>query len=149
RLATLLRHRGEPCEERHGSLDLTAVERGEARGKTLVAVGPLARGFVAPAEGLALVTEEEIFGRRAHRAAKRASGRGARPLLDDLGALAVGDYVVHVEHGIGKYLGLIHKDIGKVVVDLLVVEYAGADKLYLPVYRLNQIQKWSGGEGAP
>src|SRR5262249_1577774 len=63
--------------------------------------------------------------------------------------LAVGDYVVHVEHGIGKYLGLVHKQVAGAVVDLLAVEYAGGDKLYLPVYRLNQIQKFTGGEGAP
>ncbi len=115
----------------------------------MVVIGPLARGLVAPAEGLVLVTEEEIFGRRMHRAKGRAASRGAKPFLEDLRALAVGDYVVHVEHGIGKYLGLLHKDIGGLTVDLLVVEYAGSDKLYLPVYRLNQIQKWSGGEGAP
>src|SRR6185295_14242634 len=109
----------------------------------------LARGIVAPAERLVLVTEEEFFGRRVHRAKARTGSRGTKPFLEDLRALAVGDYVVHVEHGIGKYHGLIHKDIGGITVDLLVVEYAGGDKLYLPVYRLNQIQKWSGGEGAP
>ena len=83
--------------------------------------------------------------------------------------------MVHVEHGIGKYMGLVHKRLGSEVttagpspkfapiglmaagdrdgsgltVDLLVVEYAGGDKLYLPVYRLNQIQKFQGSEGAP
>src|SRR6185295_9939680 len=61
-------------------------------------------------------------------------------------SLAVGDFVVHVEHGVGKYMGLVHKDVGGLTVDLLVVEYSGGDKLYLPVYRLNQIQKFSGGE---
>jgi transcription-repair coupling factor (superfamily II helicase) len=54
-----------------------------------------------------------------------------------------------VDHGIGRYLGLERKLIGSVGVDLLVVEYVGSDKLFLPVYRLNQIQKHSGGEGAP
>jgi len=56
---------------------------------------------------------------------------------------------VHVEHGIGRYLGLVHKSVGGNMVDLITVEYAGGDKLYLPVYRLNQIQKFTGGEGAP
>jgi transcription-repair coupling factor (superfamily II helicase) len=63
-----------------------------------------------------------------------------------LGSLQTGDYVVHVEHGIGRYLGLIHRTVGQNTVDLLCVEYTGGDKLYLPVYRLNQIQKYSGGE---
>ena len=79
RLVSLLRHRGEPCETRPGKFDARILEQPGVRGHTLVTVGPLARGAVAPAEGLALVTEEEIFGRRAHRAGKRATGRGSRP----------------------------------------------------------------------
>jgi transcription-repair coupling factor (superfamily II helicase) len=109
-------------------------------------VGPLSRGVVLPAEGWALVTEEEVFGARAHRRKERATHDATRAFLEDLRSLSVGDYVVHVEHGIGKYLGLVHKNVGGLTVDLLVVEYASGDKLYLPVYRLNQIQKYSGGE---
>ena len=56
---------------------------------------------------------------------------------------------MHAEHGIGRYLGLQHKQVGANTVDLLCVEYAGGDKLYLPVYRLNQIQKFTGGDGTP
>ena len=70
-------------------------------------VAPLARGARA-AEGFVLVTEEEIFGPRAHRASGERK-RSARAFLEDLRALDVGDYVVHVEHGIGRYLGLEHK----------------------------------------
>lgn len=117
-------------------------------GESLVVTGPLSRGVIAPAEALVLVTEEEIFGRRSHRAA-RQTGRKAKAFLEDLRALQVGDYVVHVEHGVGKYQGLVHQDVGGLTVDLLCVEYNSGDKLYLPVYRLNQIQKWSGGEGTP
>jgi transcription-repair coupling factor (superfamily II helicase) len=149
RLTSLLRHRDLPCTLRSGTFDRSVLDSPPRGAETTVVVGPLAQGVVAPAEGLVLVTEEEIFGRRAHRAKGKASSKSKKPFLEDLRALAVGDYVVHVEHGIGKYLGLLHKDIGGITVDLLVVEYAGADKLYLPVYRLNQIQKWAGGEGAP
>jgi transcription-repair coupling factor (superfamily II helicase) len=147
RLTALIRHRDLPCAIYPGRFDPSLLDA--HRPETAVVTGPLARGVVAPAEGLVLVTEEEIFGRRAHRARNRASQRGGKPFLEDLRALSVGDFVVHVEHGIGKYLGLLHKDIGGLTVDLLVVEYGGGDKLYLPVYRLNQIQKWSGGDGAP
>ena len=94
-----------------------------------------------------LVTEEEIFGHRAHRATEKK--RSPRALLEDLRALTPGDYVVHVDHGIGKYLGLERKSVGAASVELLVVEYAGGDKLFLPVHRLNQIQKYSGDGGAP
>jgi transcription-repair coupling factor (superfamily II helicase) len=138
RTQALLSHRG-----------VAIVSKGEAvarPGAVQIVVGPLARGVIAPAEGFVLVTEEEIFGQRAHRRKERT--RSPRSLLEDLRALQPGDYVVHVEHGIGRYLGLERKLIGGVGVDLLVVEYSGG-KLFLPIYRLNQIQKYSSAEGAP
>jgi transcription-repair coupling factor (superfamily II helicase) len=147
RLTSLIRHRDLPCSIYPGRFDPALLDA--HRPETAVVTGPLARGVVAPAEGLVLVTEEEVFGRRAHRARARSSSKAGKPFLEDLRALSVGDHVVHVEHGIGKYLGLIHKDIGGLTVDLLLVEYGGGDKLYLPAYRLNQVQKWSGGEGSP
>jgi transcription-repair coupling factor (superfamily II helicase) len=118
-----------------------------------IVVASLSTGLLLPAASLAIVTEEEIFGTRARKAAKRSKESVTKPFLEDLRALKTGDYVVHVEHGIGKYHGLIHRTLGApgaggVTVDLLVVEYAGGDKLYLPAYRLNQIQKFSGGEQA-
>ncbi|HEU4404978.1 MAG TPA: transcription-repair coupling factor [Polyangiaceae bacterium] len=152
RLVALLRHAGVECRLRPGgfSHDLSG-DGGAPRGVALVVHGPLARGAVLPGEALALVTEEEVFGARAHRrpARERAQRSSAKPFLEDLRELAVGDYVVHSEHGVGRYLGLLHKAVGEHTVDLLAVEYAGGDKLYLPVYRLNQIQKFRGGEGAP
>src|SRR6201999_1681357 len=75
--------------------------------------------------------------------------RSTKAMLQDLRALSVGDFVVHVDNGVGKYLGLERRAIGPVHVDLLVVEYAGGDKLFLPVYRLNQIEKYAGGDSVP
>ena len=76
--------------------------------------------------------EEEVFGARVHRRKKREGADAARPFLEDLRSLSVGDFVVHAEHGIGRCHGLVHKDVGGLTVDLLVVEYAAGDKLYLP-----------------
>ncbi len=131
RLASLLKHQGVDGE------------------KIAIKVGRLSRGVVLVADGLALVTEEEIFGGRARREKKTSSDATRASFAEDLRSLAVGDYVVHVDHGIGKYQGLVHREINGLTVDLLVVEYDAGDKLYLPVYRLNQLQKYSGGEGAP
>jgi transcription-repair coupling factor (superfamily II helicase) len=111
-----------------------------------VVVGPLTRGVILPGEGLSIITEEEIFGGRAHKTRERKVREKARPFIEDLRSLHVGDYVVHAEHGIGRYQGLVHRNVGGLTVDLLVVDYVGGDKLYLPVYRLNQIQKYSGAE---
>ncbi len=111
-----------------------------------VVTAPLARGVLAPAERFALVTEEEVFGQRAHRAPARP--RSPRAVLEDLRALVPGDLVVHVEHGIGRYMGLVRREVGGQKVEFLEVEYVGG-KLYLPVYRLDQVQKYSGGERSP
>jgi len=139
RVTALLSHRG---------LSVTSGDSDAGTNDSVrIATGTLARGVIAPTEGFVLVTEEEIFGTRAHRPRERK--RGAKALLEDLRALEPNDYVVHVEHGIGRYLGLERKLIANVGVDLLAVEYAGGDKLFLPVYRLNQVQKYAGGEASP
>jgi transcription-repair coupling factor (superfamily II helicase) len=148
RLTALLRHQGVACHARLGPFDPAWLDEPSAD-RTEIVVGALSRGVVLPADGLVLVTEEEIFGGRAHRRREKRAHDVARPFLEDLRSLDVGDFVVHVEHGIGRYQGLVHKALpGGLTVDLLAVEYAGGDKLYLPVYRLNQIQKYSGGEHA-
>ncbi|MFZ5895983.1 MAG: transcription-repair coupling factor [Myxococcota bacterium] len=139
RLRALLGHRGVNVAE----LD---AQHEPVSGLVSLHVATNARGAIAPAEGFVLITEEEIFGQRAHRPAARP--RATKALLEDLRALAPGDYVVHVDHGIGRYLGLEKKDVGGVSVDLIVVEYTGG-KLFLPVYRLNQIEKYAASDTTP
>jgi transcription-repair coupling factor (superfamily II helicase) len=143
RLTALLEHRALDVARAPEDL-LAPVVPGRLR----VIASPLSRGAVIEGSGRVFATEEEIFGRRRHRA-KRSAARAVQAALDDLRNLQPGDYVVHVEHGIGKYLGLEHRQVGDHFVDLLAVEYRGGDKLYVPVYRLNQVQKYSGTEAAP
>jgi transcription-repair coupling factor (superfamily II helicase) len=165
RLAALLGHRGVPVSlpgsaqksdpegdadpgDRESPIRLPDTPTPSPDEKRVrVVVGTLARGALALAEGWVLVTEEEIFGHRAHR--KTARRTSTRSTLETLRALDPGDYVVHAEHGIGRYAGLERKLIHGVGMDLLVIEYQGGDKLFLPVYRMNQLEKYSGGEGAP
>jgi transcription-repair coupling factor (superfamily II helicase) len=142
RVSALLGHRGLAVE-----LVEPGAEPPVPGGPTRIAVAPLARGALAPLDGFVLLTEEEIFGQRTHRASERKTL--SRTLVEDLRALKPGDFVVHVDHGIGRYLGLEHKLVSGTAVDLLVVEYAGGDKLFLPVYRLNQVQKYSGADTSP
>ncbi len=150
RLTSLLRHQNVTCRARLGAFDPAWLEEdsGDRAFDAQIVVGPLGRGVILPADGLVIVTEEEIFGNRAHRAREKKASSITKPFLEDLRSLNVGDFVVHAEHGIGRYQGLIHKEVAGLTVDLLVVEYSGGDKLYLPVYRLNQVQKYSGGENA-
>ena len=106
RLVTLLRHQGVDCKARLATFDPAWLDEAAADRDVQVVVGPLAHGVVLPADGLVLVTEEEIFGSRVHRRRERTkAGDAARPFLEDLRSLAPGDYVVHVEHGIGRYHG--------------------------------------------
>jgi transcription-repair coupling factor (superfamily II helicase) len=158
RLATLLRGHDVPIAK-PAPFD-PAMLSAPPPGRVEVVVGSLTGGFILAAEGLACLTEEEIFGTRAHRRATRRRERvdRARPFLEDLRELTPGDYVVHVDHGIGRYLGLERKAVGQsaferlrgerpLELEVLVVEYAGGARLYLPVTRLNQIQKYAGKEG--
>lgn len=123
--------------------------------KISLAIGSVSEGFVWPAEGLVLLTEGEILGAQHKRQVKRTSsvnsGSSAKNWsgLQALSDLLIGDAVVHREHGIGRYQGLARLSLSGAPSDFLVLEYANRDKLYLPVYRLNVIQKYVGsGETA-
>ncbi|TMA39526.1 MAG: DEAD/DEAH box helicase, partial [Deltaproteobacteria bacterium] len=114
--------------------------------RPLALVGGLTRGVWLPADALALVTEAEIFGER--RQIRR--GRRARPadFLSTLAELKPDDYVVHVDHGIGIYRGLRHMQVAGTEGDYLHLEYAGGDRLYLPVDRINLVQRYLSADGA-
>ena len=119
----------------HGEPDDALVE---------VRAGHLGHGFRLPG-GLAIVTEQEIFGPKTRTGRpKRFSGVG----LGDLRDLREGDCVVHADHGVARYLGLVKLILRGVPGDFLHLEFARADKLYLPVYRMDQVQKFVGAEGS-
>ena len=122
-------------------------ERGELT-RFLLTTGPLAAGFVALDENLAVITETELYARspvtRRAREAKRATT--AEGLLKDLSELKVGDPVVHAQHGIGRYLGLSGMDLGNGEEEFLTLEFAGGDKLYVPVAHLQVISRYLGGD---
>ncbi len=105
--------------------------------------GELSRGFHLPG-GLTVLAEGEIFGPRVRRRRPRAF---AGPGLGDLRDLREGDCVVHADHGVARYHGLVKLAIRGVPADFLNLEFAGKDRLYLPVYRMNQVQKYLGAEG--
>ncbi|MCK5826008.1 MAG: transcription-repair coupling factor, partial [Desulfuromusa sp.] len=117
-----------------------------AAGGVTLTIGELNRGFYLPNEKLNIISEEEIFGRRSHRQKKTGRQR-ARQLMTSLAELKKGDFIVHTDHGIGCYLGLTHLQTGTIEGDFLNLEYAGNDKLYLPIERIEKVQKYLGGEG--
>lgn len=114
-------------------------------GEVRLVQGELQAGFRLPEEKWAVITEEEIFGQRVRRRA--LSEARAKALLSSLAELKEGDYVVHADHGIALYRGLQHLDMNGIEGDFLQIEYAGGDRLYLPVDRIEKVQKYVGGEG--
>ena len=113
--------------------------------RTAIVVGPLSQGFALPADGLVFLAEEEIFGERRHR--RRSRPRPVADYLTGLSQLAAGDYVVHTDHGIARYHGLQHLNVADTTGDYLHLEYTGGDKLYVPVERINLVQKYAGADG--
>ena len=107
-----------------------------------ICLGKLSGGFVWPGEGLAVITEDAIFGVRHHRKQKPRS-KTAGPLLE-LQELKTGDLVVHQDHGIGSYQGLVKLNVDHIGNDYIKVAYHGGDILYVPVDRLGLVQKYMG-----
>ena len=118
----------------------------EARGPSpaALAIGVLAGGFLLPPrggpDGLRVLTDHEIF--RRERRIRRARRYVTGAALEQVTALKPGDYVVHLEHGIGIYRGMTTVYHGESTIEVAVVEYEGGDRLNVPLYRLDQVERY-------
>jgi len=111
------------------------------RGVALTVVG-LDHGFTAP--DVAVLTEQDMLGDRLIRRAKRR--KSADAFLAELATLSPGDLVVHTDHGIGRYVGLTQVPVAKAPHDCVALEYAGGDKLYIPVENLEVLSRYGSSE---
>ncbi len=102
-------------------------------------IGVLDGGFVVPGK-LRVLTDHEIF--RRDRRLRRARRYGTGAALDTIGALKPGDYVVHLEHGIGIYRGIERVFFREQTIEAAVIEYEGGDRLNVPLYRVDQIERY-------
>jgi transcription-repair coupling factor (superfamily II helicase) len=120
------------------------IEKAEDAHRTsvLVGTGHLSRGFRLPDAALQLWAETDVFEeeRKVHERRRSA----ARTFLSDFRDLKVGDLVVHVDHGIGVFVGLKRIDVGLEPQEFMELRYAGDDKLFVPVERLDLVQKYTG-----
>ena len=106
-------------------------------------VGSVERGFILPEAHIAVLTEADLTGRRrAHRRA-RPRKRQSEGFFDDL---QIGNLVVHHQHGVGKFAGMVKRRIGGHERDYLLLEYKGDDKLYLPSDQIDLIRRFSGSD---
>jgi transcription-repair coupling factor (superfamily II helicase) len=117
-----------------------------------VAVAPLEDGILLPDDGLALISEHQLFGEKPRqRNRRRRAERDPETIIRQLNDLEPGSPVVHAEYGIGRYLGLVTLEAGGIEAEFLHLEYADGDKLYVPVQSLDLISRYTGAspENAP
>ncbi len=142
--------RAERVIELLGEYDLTAqsIDRvDETHGAALlVATGQLTRGFRLPDAGLQIFAEPDVFDEK-RRVRERRTGP-ARSFLSDFRDLKVGDHVVHVDHGVGVFVGLTQIPVGLEQHEFMELRYAGQDKLFVPVQQLDLLQKYTGATKA-
>jgi transcription-repair coupling factor (superfamily II helicase) len=142
-MAQMLREYALPFADNTDFSDFLAAHTRLALG-----VGPLHGGFVLRDARIAILTETELYATSPRRLRGKARERASNveAMVRDLAELRVGDPVVHVEHGIGRYLGLESLDLGDGPAEFLNLLYANATKLYVPVAQLHLISRYSGAD---
>jgi transcription-repair coupling factor (superfamily II helicase) len=117
-----------------------------------IAVAPLDDGFALTLPALAVLTERQLFPERASQPRRRKrAGREPEAIIRDLGELSEGAPIVHEDHGVGRYRGLVTLEAGGTAGEYVEIEYAKGDRLYVPVAQLHLINRYSGAsaETAP
>ncbi len=126
----------------HGSLERVKEIVGDAGAEAVEA--SLANGFVFGPAKLAVATEEDVFGSRRHtRTAPRFTRRRSDSVAEELDP---GDFAVHRIHGVGRYTGIVHRELAGAERDYLVLEYADGDKLYVPSDQVGMVARYIGGD---
>lgn len=115
-------------------------------GQVYIVKGLVRNGFELPKEKLAVLTEKELFNRVTRKKARRTNLSNAER-LKSYSELDVGDYVVHVNHGIGQFTGMETMEIGGVHQDYMSIVYKDGAKLFIPVTQINLLQKYVSSEG--
>ncbi len=123
--------------------------RGEgANARFAITIAALEQGFALNQPQLTVLTERELYGERVRsereRKRRRGTARDPESIIRDLTELTLGAPIVHVDHGVGRYRGLISMDVGGMTGEFLVIEYAKGDKLYVPVAQLGLVSRYSG-----
>lgn len=133
----------EPCESFAGFLSADA--------HFMLGYGPILTGFDLIDEKIAIVTETELYAAHSRTRTERKSKSLTDSVLRDLSEINPNDPVVHEQHGVGRYLGLVNLDMGEGETEFLMLGYADDDKLYVPVSQLHLISRYSGAanENAP
>ncbi|MFC4389312.1 transcription-repair coupling factor [Gracilibacillus marinus] len=112
----------------------------------IITVGNISGGFEIPMHKLALLTENELFKQKSTRPKRRQKLSNAER-IKSYQELQIGDYVVHTNHGIGKYIGIETLEVNGLHKDFMLLKYSGDDKLFVPIDQIDLVQKYVGSEG--
>lgn len=123
-----------------------ALDKPLEKGKVTILPMTLSRGFLWPEAGLMVAADTDIWGAGYRKSkAKRNAGERIAAFTD----LKVGDYVVHEDHGVGIYQGTTRLHSDGATRDFLLIQYAGSDKLYVPIEQLQRVQRYIGNPNQP
>lgn len=122
------------------------VDQVADRGQAIVTSGALSEGFELPYMKLVVVTEKELFKARERKQSKRSRKLSNAEKIKSYQELNIGDYVVHVHHGVGKYLGVETLEVSGIHKDYIKIQYKGTDQLFVPVDQMNDVQKFVGSD---
>lgn len=111
----------------------------------LIVHGPISSGFIFPELRLRAVSEHELFGRRKH--VPRSLGKTKSAAIESFIELSPGDYVVHVNYGIGRFSGIERLTVLGLERDYIRIDYAGEEKVFVPIEQANLVQRYIGNEG--
>ncbi|KZC40851.1 transcription-repair coupling factor, partial [Rhodanobacter sp. FW510-R12] len=128
---------------------LQAGEEAKYEGpKFAITIAGLEQGFALTKPAITVLTERELYGERVRserdRKRRRGTARDPEAIIRDLTELTPGAPIVHVDHGVGRYQGLVSMDVGGMDGEFLTIEYAKGDKLYVPVAQLGLVSRYSG-----
>jgi len=122
------------------------IHSGIASGQAIVTEGSLSEGFELPYMQLVVITERELFKTKQKKQRKRSKTISNAEKIKSYQDLKVGDYVVHVHHGVGRYLGVETLEVRDVHRDYIKLQYKGTDQLFVPVDQMDQVQKYVASE---
>ena len=154
RLEQLLKHYGVSTMVYDEPLVTSRIEalRADRDVGALLVLGGTGEGFHIPALHMMVIDEEEIFGVKGRMSRRRARKRrkdeaaAAGRLIREVSELAEGDYVVHVDHGVGRYVRMVRMEAAEIEQDYLLLLYKDNEKVYVPVTGLNRVQKYAAAD---
>ncbi|MFO7153142.1 MAG: transcription-repair coupling factor [Bacillota bacterium] len=142
-------HLKKALEEKGVSAVFTGSVEGELLpGNVVITPGSVEKGFLIPEIKFALISDQDIYGKPKIKA-KRPKLRTGGKKIHSIEELSVGDYVVHISHGIGRYLGIETLEVDGQKKDYFALQYAGGDKLYVPTEQVEMLHKYVSPEDKP